>query len=261
MMGHRMLRCWNLPEGTLEGGCCMKSGSSDSHHILKKALCISFSASLLLIILALGLTGHLGLPYQHLQPSQAVRFTAPDPTGVLLLNHSAVVDQQNDRVTFSVTTGANQTSTVLFDIKHGLICYQPVHQESCFVWTMETSDYENVQSVLRASQSQFQLFVNETQRYTEYLGVLSASQTDVSTLGESLKLLCQDRSIHWTKRAEGNMCKNDTYLNTVSIFELFYKFCFLFFLGPGKQRLVYFCIDICFPNNICVSVCFYYLPE
>ncbi|XP_077407487.1 BRICHOS domain-containing protein 5 isoform X4 [Vanacampus margaritifer] len=235
MMGHRMLRCWNLPEGTLEGGCCMKSGSSDSHHILKKALCISFSASLLLIILALGLTGHLGLPYQHLQPSQAVRFTAPDPTGVLLLNHSAVVDQQNDRVTFSVTTGANQTSTVLFDIKHGLICYQPVHQESCFVWTMETSDYENVQSVLRASvhKSQFQLFVNETQRYTEYLGVLSASQTDVSTLGESLKLLCQDRSIHWTKRAE----------------------------GPGKQRLVYFCIDICFPNNICVSVCFYYLPE
>ncbi|PWA16147.1 hypothetical protein CCH79_00019443 [Gambusia affinis] len=31
--------------------------------------------------------------------------------------------------------------------------------------------------------------------------------------------------------------------------------------GPGKQRLVYFCIDICFPSNICVSVCFYYLPE
>lgn len=31
--------------------------------------------------------------------------------------------------------------------------------------------------------------------------------------------------------------------------------------GPDKVRLVYFCIDICFPSNICVSVCFYYLPE
>lgn len=31
--------------------------------------------------------------------------------------------------------------------------------------------------------------------------------------------------------------------------------------GPGKQRLIYLCIDICFPSNICVSICFYYLPE
>uniref|UniRef100_A0A8C3NEV9 BRICHOS domain-containing protein n=1 Tax=Geospiza parvula TaxID=87175 RepID=A0A8C3NEV9_GEOPR len=31
--------------------------------------------------------------------------------------------------------------------------------------------------------------------------------------------------------------------------------------GPGRQRLIYLCIDICFPSNICVSICFYYLPE
>ena len=37
--------------------------------------------------------------------------------------------------------------------------------------------------------------------------------------------------------------------------------CLCLVLGPGNQRLVYFCIDICFPSNICVSVCFYYLPE
>uniref|UniRef100_A0A3Q2XBS5 BRICHOS domain containing 5 n=1 Tax=Hippocampus comes TaxID=109280 RepID=A0A3Q2XBS5_HIPCM len=206
-----MGRCWNLPEGTLE-----KGGSSDSHHIPKKVLCVSLSASLLLILLALGLTGHLELPQHRWQSSQAVRFTAPDPAGVLLLNQSAVVDQQNGLVTFSVTARANQTSTVLFDMKHGLVCYQPVHQESCFLQTMETWDYEN----------------NETRRRTEFLGVLPARQTDASTLEEPLKLLCQDKTIHWTKRAE-----------------------------PGKQRLVYFCIDICFPNNICVSVCFYYLPE
>ncbi|KAM9773106.1 BRICHOS domain-containing protein 5 isoform 1-T1 [Syngnathus typhle] len=234
MTGHRMMRCWNLPEGR----CCMESDSSSSSRIPQKAICISLFASLILSLLVLGLTGHLGFPQRHLQNEQhqTVRFTAPDPTGVLLLNQSAVVDQQNGLVTFSVTSGANQTSMVLFDIKHGLICYQPVHQESCFLRTMETSDYENVRSLLQASvhkQSQFQLSVNETRRQTEFLGVLSANQTDVSTLDEPLKLLCQNRTIHWTKRTE----------------------------GPGKQRLVYFCIDICFPNSICVSVCFYYLPE
>ncbi|XP_057681203.1 BRICHOS domain-containing protein 5 isoform X2 [Corythoichthys intestinalis] len=235
MIGHRMLRCWNLPEGTLEGGCCMDGSSSTLHPIPKKALCVSLLASLLLILLALGLTGHLRLPQKHLQSSQAVRFTASDPNGILFLNQSAVVDQENGLVTFTVTTGVNQTSTVLFDTKHGIICYHPAYQERCLLWTMETSDYDNVRSLLQASahQSQFQLSVNETQRRTEFFGVLAASQADISTLEEPIRLLCRGRTIHWTKRAE----------------------------GPGRQRLVYFCIDICFPNNICMSVCFYYLPE
>lgn len=51
------------------------------------------------------------------QPLQTVRFTVSDQTGALI-NQSAVVDQQNDLVTFSVTSSLNQTSTVLFDIKH-----------------------------------------------------------------------------------------------------------------------------------------------
>lgn len=48
---------------------------------------------------------------------------------------------------------------------------------------------------------------------------------------------------------------------------LFYHICLwmtvisVLLSGPDKVRLVYFCIDICFPSNICVSVCFYYLPE
>uniref|UniRef100_A0A3Q3LHG3 BRICHOS domain containing 5 n=1 Tax=Mastacembelus armatus TaxID=205130 RepID=A0A3Q3LHG3_9TELE len=138
---------------------------------------------------------------------------------------SAVVDQQNDLVTFSMTSATNQTSTVLFDIKHGLICYKPVDQDMCILQTMEQSDYDNVRSLLYESTHKV--------RQTEFLGVLAASQVDVSTLREPLQALCQDRSVHWTRRAQ----------------------------GPGKQRLVYFCIDICFPSNICVSVCFYYLPE
>uniref|UniRef100_A0A671W0X8 BRICHOS domain containing 5 n=1 Tax=Sparus aurata TaxID=8175 RepID=A0A671W0X8_SPAAU len=114
----------------------------------------------------------------------------------------------------------------------GLICYKPVDQQSCFLRKMERSDYDNVHSLLHESARK----VNgrrHLSKQTEFLGVLAASQVDVSTLEEPLQALCQDRSIHWTKRAD----------------------------GPGKQRLVYFCIDICFPSNICVSVCFYYLPE
>ncbi|XP_071387069.1 BRICHOS domain-containing protein 5-like [Centroberyx affinis] len=230
-----MVRCWKHSDNSLEEAQCTDGGPAVSSRFPHKAFWVSLSASLLLVIVALGLTGHLGLPPLRSQSLQIVRITVPDQTGTLI-NQSAVVDQQNDLVTFSVTSPANHTSTVLFDIKHGLICYKPVDQESCFLRKMEKSDYENVHSLLRESahkQSQFQLSGNETQRQTEFLGVLGASQVDVSTLEEPLQALCRDSSVHWTRRAD----------------------------GPGKQRLVYFCIDICFPSNICVSVCFYYLPE
>ncbi|TKS90055.1 BRICHOS domain-containing protein 5 [Collichthys lucidus] len=232
-----MVRCWKHSDNRLEEAQCTDGGSdaSSQSHFPHKAFWVSLSASLLLVIVALGLTGHLGLSQPHSRSSQIVRITVPDQTGVLI-NQSAVVDQQNDLVTFSVTSTENRTSTVLFDIKHGLICYKPVDQESCFLQKMEESDYDNVHSLLQESthkQSQFQLSGNETQRQTEFLGVLATSQVDASTLKEPLQALCQERSVLWTRRAE----------------------------GPGKQRLVYFCIDICFPSNICVSVCFYYLPE
>lgn len=48
---------------------------------------------------------------------QVVRITVPDLTGTLI-NQSALVDKHNDLVTYSVTSPANHTTTVLFDIKH-----------------------------------------------------------------------------------------------------------------------------------------------
>ncbi|KAI3365564.1 hypothetical protein L3Q82_010649 [Scortum barcoo] len=265
-----MVRCWKRSETRPEGEQCTDGGSAASplSRFPHKAFWVSLSASLLLVVIALALTGHLGLLRPRPQPSQIVRITVPDQTGILI-DQSAVVDQQKDLVTFSVTSQANRTSTVLFDVKHSLVCYKPADQESCFLRKMERSDYDNVHSLLQGSthkglprrlrdtrdgegstlegklgkekvrlafqlcQGQVQLSGNETQRQTEFLGVLAAAQVDVSTLEEPLQALCQDRSIHWTRKAE----------------------------GPGKQRLVYFCIDICFPSNICVSVCFYYLPE
>ncbi|XP_028989073.1 BRICHOS domain-containing protein 5 isoform X2 [Betta splendens] len=199
-----------------------------------RALWLSLSASLLLTVLVLGLTWHLGLSRPSSQSLQVVRITVPDEVG-LAINQTAVVDQQNHVVTFSVASAPNQRSTVVFDVKHGLICYKPVHQDSCFLRKMEQPDYDHVHSLLHESahKSRFRLSANETQRQMEFLGVLAASQVEAAALEKPLQALCQDRSVHWTRMAK----------------------------GPGKQRLVYFCIDICFPSNVCVSVCFYYLPE
>ncbi|XP_029311783.1 BRICHOS domain-containing protein 5 isoform X1 [Cottoperca gobio] len=146
-----MVRCWKHSEDCLEEAQCTDgSAASSQSHFPHKAFWVSLSAGLLLVIVALGLTGHLGLSQPRSESIQIVRITVPDQTGVLI-DQSAVVDQQNDLVTFSVTSPANQTSTVLFDIKHGLICYKPVDQESCFLRKMEKSDYDNVHSLLHES--------------------------------------------------------------------------------------------------------------
>uniref|UniRef100_A0A673J2J4 BRICHOS domain containing 5 n=1 Tax=Sinocyclocheilus rhinocerous TaxID=307959 RepID=A0A673J2J4_9TELE len=146
---------------------------------------------------------------------------------------SALIDKHNSVVTYSVTSHANHTSTVIFDMRHGLVCYKPDNQDSCFLRRMERLDYENVQSQLNKSEQQVWVVGNQTEKHTEFLGVLSGSRVEASTLQEPLQSLCQQASVYWTRRSD----------------------------GPGKQRLIYFCIDICFPSNICVSVCFYYLPE
>ena len=41
--------------------------------------------------------------------------------------------------------------TVCCYVFQGLICYKPVDQDSCFLQNMETSDYENVHSLLSES--------------------------------------------------------------------------------------------------------------
>ncbi|KAM9832401.1 BRICHOS domain-containing protein 5 [Neosynchiropus ocellatus] len=229
-----MGRCWNHSDSSLEDERVGSGGFCSAAYFPHKAFWVSLSASLLLVIITLSVTGQLGLKQPHTQSVQTLRVTVPDQAGVLL-NQSATVDHHNNLVTFLVTSPANQTSTVVFDIKQRLICYKPVEQESCFLRQMEAADYEHVRSLLRtpSAMSHVELSSNLTQRQTEFLRVLAASQVDMSSLEEPLRVLCQNRTVHWTRRAE----------------------------GPAKQRLVYFCIDICFPSNICVSVCFYYLPE
>lgn len=44
---------------------------------------------------------------------------------------------------------------------------------------------------------------NETQRHTEFLGVLSGHRVDASVLRQPLQALCQHRPVYWTRRAGG----------------------------------------------------------
>lgn len=73
----------------------------------------------------------------------------------------------------------------------------------------------------------------DTHYIQELLAVLGGHTVDPAQAGASVRHLCMDTPIYWAQRAE----------------------------GPQRQRLIYLCIDICFPSNICVSVCFYYLPD
>uniref|UniRef100_A0A671RDK9 BRICHOS domain containing 5 n=1 Tax=Sinocyclocheilus anshuiensis TaxID=1608454 RepID=A0A671RDK9_9TELE len=139
----------------------------------------------------------------------------------LVLIQSALIDKHNSVVTYSVTSHANHTSTVIFDTRHGLVCYKPDNQDSCFLRRMERLDYENVQSQLNKSEQQVKDFC--------LLSLLNRTSIMI-VIGTSIEI----RTL---------------------------RFLSFFPEGPRKQRLIYFCIDICFPSNICVSVCFYYLPE
>ncbi|XP_036427659.1 BRICHOS domain-containing protein 5 isoform X3 [Colossoma macropomum] len=178
-----MVRCWKRSETSLEDPQCMHCGPIGSSRFPHRVFWGSLTATLLIIIIALIVSGKLAL-----QPET-----------------------------------------------EGLICYKPDNQDTCFLRQMETSDYENMHVLLNESQqqmSQVWLVGNETQRHTEFLGVLAGSHVEASTLQEPLHTLCQQGPVYWTRKADG-----------------------------PKERLIYFCIDICFPSNICVSVCFYYLPE
>ncbi|CAL9698838.1 unnamed protein product [Knipowitschia caucasica] len=228
-----MVRCWKQSGHHLD-----EAQSTDGDPVVlsqfrfpHKAFWPSVTALLLLFILVFGVTAHFGTSKTS---TQIVRFYSQDATGSII-NQSAVVDRKNDIVTFYLASPVNQRSTVLFDIKQGLICYKPLNQKTCYLQTMKDSDYDNVRSFLHEPKEKGHnnVIVNETLRQTEFLSVIGSSLVDLSTMKEPLQELCEDRSVHWTQETD----------------------------GPGKQRLVYFCIDICFPSNICVSVCFYYLPE
>ncbi|CAH2307473.1 BRICHOS domain-containing 5 [Pelobates cultripes] len=193
------------------------------------------AAALLFSIVGICVVGILGWKDNKTKPLlQVVRLTYKNPQGSPV-NQSAVTDKRRSTVTYRVTS-RNQTSVVLFDSKHGLVCYKAAGERSCFLRKMESRDFENIQSILNVSEPKDELILlqnNRTRYYREFLGVMGGRKVSHELLGEPVQKMCEHLPIYWAKKGE----------------------------GPARQRLIYLCIDICFPNNICVSVCFYYLPD
>ncbi|XP_035759443.1 BRICHOS domain-containing protein 5 [Egretta garzetta] len=167
--------------------------------------------------------------------SQLIRLTLQgqqDP----LRNQTALVDESRSTVTYYITSQSNHTAVVLYDSRNGYVCYKPMEQHACYLRRMDAWDRQSLQTPLNTSELRADQMLrqnNQTKYYREFLGILVGEQVDPKSLGESVQTMCEQTSIFWVRRGE----------------------------GPGKQRLIYLCIDICFPSNICVSICFYYLPE
>ncbi|NXX81104.1 BRID5 protein, partial [Urocolius indicus] len=194
------------------------------------------SLALFLAVVGISIGGFLSFSPSSAQAgSQLLRLT-PQGQQEPLRNQTALVDESMSTVTYYITSQSNHTAVVLYDSRNGYVCYKPMEQHVCYLRRMDTWDLQTLQTSpstpdQRADQLLHQN--NQTKYYREFLGILAGEQVDPRSLGEAVQSLCEQTSIFWVRRGE----------------------------GPGKQRLIYLCIDICFPSNICVSICFYYLPE
>uniref|UniRef100_A0A8C6CGM8 BRICHOS domain containing 5 n=1 Tax=Moschus moschiferus TaxID=68415 RepID=A0A8C6CGM8_MOSMO len=197
-------------------------------------------APLLLLLLALataaavagGLLGFSHSPSQS--PLQTLRLSFPRP-GMLRSNQTEQVDVAQNVATIRVTPAqSNRSWVVLFDGQTGCVCYRPSEHQACFLRLMDPRDRETLQLLVNTSQLQATRSPSQDTHYAqELLAVLGSQEVDPAQVGAPVRHLCAKTPIYWTRRAE----------------------------GPQRQRLIYLCIDICFPSNICVSVCFYYLPD
>ncbi|XP_022372603.1 BRICHOS domain-containing protein 5 isoform X2 [Enhydra lutris kenyoni] len=194
----------------------------------------------LLLLLALAAAGAVAgglLGFAHSPPKpllQMLRLTPPSP-GAHRSIQTAQVDAAQNMATIRVTSAqSNRSWAVLFDGQSGCVCYRPSEHPACFLCPMEPRDRETLQLLMNTSRVSSPMRPSQDTHYTqELLAVLGSREVDPAQVGDSVRHLCGKTPIYWARRVE----------------------------GPQRQRLIYLCIDICFPSNICVSVCFYYLPD
>ncbi|KFU93352.1 BRICHOS domain-containing protein C16orf79, partial [Chaetura pelagica] len=195
---------------------------------------IILSIALFFAVVGISVMGVLSFsPSSSQAGSQLIRITLQGQQEPLR-NQTALVDKSKSTVTYYVTSQSNHMGHNL--VLQGYVCYKPVEQHTCYLRRMDTWDLQALQMSLNTSEQQANQLLhqnNQTKYYREFLGILTGEQVDPKSLGEAVQTLCEQTSIFWVRRGE----------------------------GPGRQRLIYLCIDICFPSNICVSICFYYLPE
>ncbi|KAI5128129.1 BRICHOS domain-containing protein 5 [Manis pentadactyla] len=194
---------------------------------------------LILLLVALATAGAvagglLGFAHRPPKPLLQMRLTLPSPREPQF-KQTAQVDVARNLATIRVTPAqSNGSWVVLFDGKSGCICYRPAEHRACFLRLMEPRDRETLQLLVNTSKAQEPHSPSQDPHYAqELLAVLGSHEVDPAQVGTSVQHLCAKTPIYWARRVE----------------------------GPQRQRLIYLCIDICFPSNICVSVCFYYLPD
>ncbi|NWH91142.1 BRID5 protein, partial [Aegithalos caudatus] len=195
-------------------------------------------ALLFLAVVGVSVVGVLSFSPSSAQAgSQLLRVTLQgqqDP----LRNQTAVVDKARSTVTYYITSHSNLSAVVLYDSRNGYVCYKALQQPACYLRRMDPWDLQTLQMALNTSEHSAEQLTqhnnnNQTKFSQEFLGIVAGEQVEPRGLGEAVQSLCEHTPILWVRRGH----------------------------GPGRQRLIYLCIDICFPNNICVSICFYYLPE
>nr|XP_019568697.1 PREDICTED: BRICHOS domain-containing protein 5 isoform X1 [Rhinolophus sinicus] len=226
----------------MEQGSCCAEGPGPGPVRVKPRPCHGGwrAAGLLLLLLALAVAvavagGLLGFAPRPSKPLlQILRLTLPSPR-VYQSNQTAQVDVAQNMATIRVTPAlSNRSWAVLFDGQSGCVCYRPPEHQACFLRLMEPRDRETLQLLVNTSRAQGSHSPSRDTHYAqELLAVLGSHEVDPAQVGASVRHLCEKTPIYWARRAK----------------------------GPQRQRLIYLCIDICFPSNVCVSVCFYYLPD
>ncbi|XP_072871134.1 BRICHOS domain-containing protein 5 isoform X1 [Chlorocebus sabaeus] len=228
--------------------------------------------SLLLLLLALATAGAvagglLGFAQGPPKPRlQTLRMTLPSPH-MPRPNQTILVDVAQNVATITVTSPqSNHSWVVLFDGQSGCICYRPEEHQACFLRLMEDSDRETLRLLMDTSKVQEPRGPSQdTQHTQELLAVQGSHEVDPAQVGDLVQRLCTRTPIYWARRAEGESgplwgeARPSGWFDELGAEPLGIHGTLA--TGPRRQRLIYLCIDICFPSNICVSVCFYYLPD
>ncbi|XP_045397146.1 BRICHOS domain-containing protein 5 isoform X1 [Lemur catta] len=230
------------------------------------------AAGLLLLLLALATVGAvagglLGFAQGTPKPLlQMLRLTLASPQ-VPRSNQTILVDMALNAATITVTPPqSNRSWVVLFDGQSGCICYRPEEHQACFLRLMEDRDRETLQLLVNTSRAQGSRTPSQDTHYAqELLAVQGSHEVDPARVGALVQHLCAKTPIYWARRAEGEsgqLCGEAPPDSLGGLGEKpFGNSWSPLPPGPQRQRLIYLCIDICFPSNICVSVCFYYLPD
>ncbi|KAK2493715.1 hypothetical protein MC885_015410 [Smutsia gigantea] len=231
----------------------------------------AFGLILLLVALATAgavAGGFLGFAHRPPKPPLQMRRTLPSPREPQS-NQTTQVDVAQNLATIRVTPAqSNGSWVVLFDGQSGCICYRPAEHRACFLRLMELRDRETLQLLVNTSKAQGPHSPSQDPHYAqELLAVLGSREVDPAQVGASVQHLCAKTPIYWARRVEGEWGQavwrgraptgqfGERREEPLGVHRGPLP------PGPQRQRLIYLCIDICFPSNICVSVCFYYLPD